>query len=330
MVSLLVQKFSVSTPTLLVIGTYFSLIIATCALLFWKYRPRTDFIRKLTSISDPIRKQLRRYDDQTERAKILERVAVSSSVKQNASPKKLILSLMLGVKNKVILAKVLMINFSFVLLMTFGLKAGSFLVIVLSSFVFLMTTQWLVKKDRQRKIRQVVEQMPMAVDLLVRSLEAGLNVNHAFMMCATQLDEPIRTEFFLIQREMIAGITVPEAVESFYERIPDPSVAFFFALISAQSKSGGPLAGGLSVLSDTLRSRRSIQNKLQALTAEPRTSMKVLLAIPAVFTVISFFAQPDKMVKLFTTSEGQLYLVPMLAWSLIGVYVMLKMTEIRD
>jgi len=172
--------------------------------------------------------------------------------------------------------------------------------------------------------------LPMSIDLLVRSLQAGLNVNSAITMCAAQLDAPIKNEFGLIQRDMAAGLTTPEAFEKFYERVPRPPVAFLLALIVAQNRSGSSLAGGLSVLSETLRTRRSVQNKLEALTSEPRTSMKVLLAIPAVFTVISFIVQPEKTSRFISTPEGQFYLVPMVIWSLVGVYVMLKMTEIRD
>jgi len=326
----ILQFLSFSTPTLLVLLMFIWLFILMFALYVWSSN-RDDIIRKkLASISDPMRKQVLQGSEKVERARLLANVAAVARKRQTVSLIKSIRNLMKGLGKKEITIKLIMVSIIYFAIMVFVLRTNVGTVGIIFPAVFLLTLRWLVNQDRKLYLEKVVDQLPMAIDLLVRSLQAGLNVSHAITLCAKRLDEPIKSEFARIQRDMVAGLSTPAAVEKFYDRVPRASVAFFSALIAAQNRSGGSLAGGLSVLSETLRTRRSVQNKIQALTSEPRTSMKVLLGIPAVFIGISFGIQPDKTLKFITTTEGQIYLFPMLVWSFIGVIVMLKMTDIRD
>jgi len=326
LVDFIANHLSVSRQTLAFLGGFFLVTLTLSALIILQSNRKKLFFYKIKNISSVIKRE----DKAVERAKIFAKVIEKSNQEEKASFKQLLKIQLKGITNKNIFYKLILINLTIILLVFWISSANVYAIFFTAPPVFFLTLRWLVNKEKKSYTAQVVNQLPASLELLVRSLEAGLNTTHAFSMCATQLDEPIKSEFYMINRDLISGLSTPEAVEKFYERVPIPPVAFFLALISAQNKSGGSLASGLKVLAQSLRERRSVENKLQAMTSEPRTSMKVLLAIPGIFTIISFFIQTEQMIKLFTTSEGQIYLVPMLSWALIGVFIMLKMTDLGE
>jgi tight adherence protein B len=176
----------------------------------------------------------------------------------------------------------------------------------------------------------LVTQIPNAVDLCVRSLEAGLSITTAFSVCAEELQDPIRSEFKIIRDDMKSGLGIEEAVMRFNQRRTETAVTYFATLIALQNRSGGGLSSGLKNLSRVLRENQRLYVRLHALTTEPKTSMRVLIAIPIIFGCISTVISPENMRKFFETDLGLIYFFGLVGWALIGVFIMNAMTDIDD
>ena len=63
---------------------------------------------------------------------------------------------------------------------------------------------------------------PNAVDIIVRGIKAGLPLNDCLRMIASEAEEPVRSEFKIIVEAQTMGLSIADAVERIYERMPLP------------------------------------------------------------------------------------------------------------
>lgn len=141
---------------------------------------------------------------------------------------------------------------------------------------------------RQRRIARFAQQLPEAIDLIVRGVRVGYPLPVALGLVAREMPEPIGTEFGLTSDEITFGQDVKTAVEHLYRRVGQDDLLFLVVAINVQSQTGGNLAEILMRLSRLVRNRAKVQLKIRALTAEGRVSAKFLSAMPFVlFAVVS-------------------------------------------
>ncbi len=185
--------------------------------------------------------------------------------------------------------------------------------------------RWLLSylaKSRQKKF---TEEFANAVDIIVRGVKAGLPLNDCLKIIAAETQEPVKSEFFEIVEQQRLGVTIPQALEKLYERIPLEEVNFFAIVITIQQQSGGNLAEALSNLSNVLRDRKKLRGKIQAFSAEAKSSAAIIAALPIAVMIIVYVTTPDYISLLWTHETGHVMLIGSAIWMTIGVLVMRKM-----
>lgn len=140
---------------------------------------------------------------------------------------------------------------------------------------------WLKNKSKKR-IALFEEQLPDALDLMVRSLRVGHPINAAVSIVAREMPDPIGTEFGLIADEATYGMPVNDALDRMAARVPVPDLRFVAIAINIQTQSGGNLAEILDGLSKVIRARFKLFRKVKAITAEARWSGWFLSVFPLV------------------------------------------------
>jgi len=151
-------------------------------------------------------------------------------------------------------------------------------------FAFLRTA-------RAKRISRFTEQLPDAVDVVVRGVRAGHPLAVAFNLVARELPDPVGTEFGIVVDEVSFGLEITTAINNLYRRVGQEDLGFLITTITVQSQTGGNLAEILARLSQLLRSRAKLRLKIKAMTAEGRMSAWFLSAIPFVlFGVISLIS----------------------------------------
>jgi tight adherence protein B len=151
---------------------------------------------------------------------------------------------------------------------------------------------WLRGKAKKR-ISLFEEQLPDALDLMVRSLRVGHPMNAAIGIVAREMADPLGTEFGLIADETTYGMTITDALERLAERVPVPDLRFVAIAINIQSTSGGNLAEILAGLSTVIRARFKLFRKVRAITAEARWSGWFLSIFPVIALLMVQVVQPD-------------------------------------
>jgi tight adherence protein B len=145
----------------------------------------------------------------------------------------------------------------------------------------------------KRRVRRFLVQLPSALDLMVRSLEAGHPVLVAMGLVADEMDDPIRTEFAILVNEISYGLSNDIAFQHLLERVPASEVRFLVAALEIQRQSGGNLGEVLGNLADVLRERFNLQKKIKSLTAEGRISGIIIGIIPFAIGGIIMLINPE-------------------------------------
>jgi tight adherence protein B len=150
---------------------------------------------------------------------------------------------------------------------------------------------WVHSKAKKR-MTLCEEQLPDAVELMVRSLRVGHPLASAIQSVAREIPDPMGTEFGIIADEAAYGRNVSEAISEMAERLDIQDLRFLAVAVSIQQSSGGNLAEVLDGLSKVIRSRFKLMRRVSAITAEPRWSGIFLSSFPVVLIVIIQILSP--------------------------------------
>ena len=111
---------------------------------------------------------------------------------------------------------------------------------------------WLNKKAKAR-MSLIEEQLPDAVELMVRSLRVGHPFSSAINIVAQEVADPLGSEFGIIADEAAYGMDVTESLNKMAETIDMQDLRFLAVAVNIQQKSGGNLAEILAGLAQVIR-----------------------------------------------------------------------------
>ncbi len=187
---------------------------------------------------------------------------------------------------------------------------------------------WISSKAKKR-VSAIEEQLPEAIDLMVRSLRVGHPFVAALSIASGEVADPLGSELGLIADEVSYGRDAGEAIAELGERVDLQDLRFLAVAVSIQSKSGGNLAEILDGLSKVVRARFKLFRRVRAITAEAKWSGMFLSVFPIAAMVMIQTIKPD---YYDVVKETPLYMplaVVVCIFLLINVLYMRKMTDIK-
>ena len=84
-----------------------------------------------------------------------------------------------------------------------------------------------IRTMRARRMRQIEEMLPEAIDLFTRAMRAGHNIHSGLSVLAEETPEPLGGEFKKLVEDLALGSTVGEALHSIGDRVPLLDLRFF-------------------------------------------------------------------------------------------------------
>jgi len=179
----------------------------------------------------------------------------------------------------------------------------------------------------KRRVRAFLNLFPDAIDLMVRALRSGLPISEAIIGAAQEIGEPVGAEFSTIESGMKMGRELDSLLWDIAKRIDAPELRFFIIALSVQRETGGNLAETLANLSDLLRRRRMMQQKVRAMSSEARASTMILGSLPFVVTGILMMTSPTYIKILFTDPRGLMLVGVAIGMLVTGIGIMVKMAK---
>ena len=151
---------------------------------------------------------------------------------------------------------------------------------------------WVNGKAKKR-LTMIEEQLPDAIELMVRSLRVGHPFSAAIQIVAKEVADPLGTEFGMIADEAAYGRDVTESLKSLAERMDMQDLRFLAVAVTIQQQAGGNLAEILDGLAKVIRARFRLFRRVKAITSEAKWSGMFLSAFPLVALVVIQVSKPD-------------------------------------
>ena len=150
---------------------------------------------------------------------------------------------------------------------------------------------WVNNKAKKRMM-MIEEQLPDAVELMVRSLRVGHPFSSAITIVSKEIQDPLATEFGIIADETAYGREVGDALKEMAERLDMQDLRFLAVAVTIQQQSGGNLAEILAGLAKVIRARFRLFRRVKAITAEAKWSGKFLSGFPLVCLALILVNDP--------------------------------------
>ena len=150
---------------------------------------------------------------------------------------------------------------------------------------------WVNSKAKKR-MGMIEEQLPDAVELMVRSLRVGHPFSSTIQIVSKEIEDPLASEFGVIADEFSYGRDVAESLKEMAERLDMQDMRFLAVAVAIQQQSGGNLAEILAGLAKVIRARFRLFRRVKAITAEAQWSGKFLSAFPLLVLVVIMVQDP--------------------------------------
>jgi len=187
---------------------------------------------------------------------------------------------------------------------------------------------WLNKKAKAR-LELFEEQLPDAVELIVRSLRVGHPFSSAINVVAQEMSDPIGTEFGLLADEATYGRDLVVALEDMADRVDIQDLRFLTVAVGIQSQSGGNLAEVLDGLGKVIRSRFRLFRRVKAITSEAKFSGYFLSAFPVVALLAILFISPHYYDDVMETAAFIPACIGVAVMMILNVIIMNAMVDIK-
>ncbi|MEO0370486.1 MAG: type II secretion system F family protein [Pseudomonadota bacterium] len=151
---------------------------------------------------------------------------------------------------------------------------------------------WITNKASTR-MKLMEEQLPDAIELMVRSLRVGHPFSSAITIVSNEVADPLATEFGIIADESAYGRDVGEALKDMAERLDMQDLRFLAVAVTIQQQSGGNLAEILDGLAKVIRARFRLFRRVKAITAEAKWSGNFLSGFPLMALIGIQMVKPD-------------------------------------
>ncbi|GAJ75423.1 Flp pilus assembly protein TadB [Vibrio sp. JCM 18905] len=155
------------------------------------------------------------------------------------------------------------------------------------------------------RLMKFEEQLPEALDIIKRVLQAGQPITQAFGgEVGREVSAPLGPEFMNTFNLLNYGYDLRLAIMQMSERTPTVSMLAFSSAVLLQKETGGNLVENIEKLSHILRARFKLARKIKTISAESRMSAWVLVLAPFGLYVIISLVRPEYIELLHTHQWG--------------------------
>ncbi len=196
------------------------------------------------------------------------------------------------------------------------------------AIVFLLLPPSIYKSLRKGRLKKFEAQLPDAYMMISSSLQAGASFNLALADMVERAPSPLAQEFGLLLKKIKLGVSLEDGLLEMEERLPIDSFIMASSAIRISKEVGGNLVTTIESMADTLRRKKTMEGKIESLTAQGKVQGKFMAGLPIVLGLILSTLEPEAMKQLVTTSSGIAVLVVLVVMEAVGFFFINKITTI--
>lgn len=166
-----------------------------------------------------------------------------------------------------------------------------------------------------QRIKGFGDQFEMALRMMSGALRVGLGFRQAIILVTDEVPNPARRELLRVIGRANIGINILDALDELSRSVPSSETLMFARVVRVQQQTGGDLAKVLEKLAITIRDRRRVVRKMNALTSQGRMGAMIIGGLPVLVGGFVMLTQADM-------REAMLHTVP--GWFMLGLAVALE------
>jgi len=180
----------------------------------------------------------------------------------------------------------------------------------------------------KRRMRQINDQLPDVLTLMVSGLRAGQGMNQAMRLLVDQMPPPASVEFARVINAIELGQPMTDALEAMSDRIGSDDLDMMVTAINVQRETGGNLAETLDTISGTIRDRIRLQGEIRTLTAQQRLSGNILALLPTGLAVVVGMLSPNFYAPFLEPGPYRILPIGALIMQGIGYFLIQRIVDI--
>ena len=185
-----------------------------------------------------------------------------------------------------------------------------------------------LKMKKKQRLSSFGTQLGDALPLIANGLRAGFSFEQVMETVATDMPDPISSEFARVCRELKMGMSLEESLTSMTERTQNTDMRLLTSAVLIQRQVGGNLAEILDTISITIQDRIKIKNNVASLTAQGKISGLIVGAIPVFLYFTISATNPEYMSVFSETTYGHLLLLAAVVMEGVGFVIIRKMVNL--
>jgi tight adherence protein B len=182
---------------------------------------------------------------------------------------------------------------------------------------------------RNKRLNQMRQRLPEALDLMASALRAGHSMNGALGSAAREAPEPIGRELRICFEELTFGVDLRTAMNNLLDRVPLQDARMMAVAMLIHKESGGNLAEVLEKTALVIRDRARLVQEIRVKSAQGRLTGWILSLLPVFMVVLLHFLNPAYLHTLVETPQGLRVVVGAVAMDLVGLMVIHRIVNIR-
>jgi tight adherence protein B len=196
-----------------------------------------------------------------------------------------------------------------------------------------MVMGWMLPKPivdymYRKRVDKFVEQMVDGLGLMSNGMRSGLSTAQAMGLVVQEMPNPIQQELSLVLSQNKLGVSLEEAFTNLSKRIVADEVEMFVTSVNILKETGGNLAETFDTITQLIRERVKVENKIKAMTASAFWQGIILMCVPPFMAVVLANTDPELMKPMFTHWLGWLMLTAVVILEIVAFFVIRKVTKI--
>jgi len=175
-----------------------------------------------------------------------------------------------------------------------GIRLGfSPLAVALIAGVGLASPMLYLSMRRQRRVESLRRQLPDAFDMMTRAIQAGQTVPAAIQTVSLECRPQISREFACCCEQQNLGLTFEASLRDLARRVPITELHMLSIALIVQRQCDGNPTEVMNNMSELVRKRMKLAQRLRALTGEGRMQALVLTLLPICAFAGLFVLRPE-------------------------------------
>jgi len=182
---------------------------------------------------------------------------------------------------------------------------------------------------QRRRLQLFEQQLPDCIDQIASSLRSGSSLINAIELFAQNTSSSVSQEFTMLLREYRLGHSIDQVLASLDKRCSATGMSAFVTTARISVKTGGNVAINFDRLSQSLRQKFLLEQKIKALTAQGKMQGLVVGLLPLAMLAILWHLEPAAMRYIVSSWLGYATLIVLAGMLFLGFWFIRKIVDIE-